>query len=270
VTAVRFLNGFNPLKPQRGAAWSAVSLTDALQRIGEDNALVAWDRDVTQILELNRTWAMAFDSGGGRVWVSKTARSPVPIDLRRVWDYAQPASAAPIGSWSSDAYLTTLLNQVVFDVGVPTRARRPFNDNDILFIGELVSQSPAQLMAMYNLGKTTLHGIQRSLAKHGLALSMDVGAWTPPPTSLAWPEPTPGPYDVTFDCEVFDYVRTCGWRPIQYRIIRPPDGVGYATAYRDRNYVSDWYDLAFWSGVLGYLNMQRLRKVRVVNVAQSG
>ena len=263
-----FAHEFNPLKPRRGVVWTAVSLTEALQRIGGADALVAWDRDVTQAPVLNRTWATVCESGG-RVWLSKTARKPLPIDLQCVWSYSRPTDTAPIGGWSPTAYLKVLFDQVVFDVGVPTRARTPFSDNDILFVGELVRQSPDQLMAMYNLGKTTLHGIQQSLAKHGLTLSMGVGSWTPPPTSLAWPEPAPGPYDVTFDCEVFDYVRTCGWRRLQYRIIRPPDGVGYASAYRDRNYVSNWYDLAFWSGVLGYLNMQRLRNVRMVEGASS-
>src|SRR5262249_44469931 len=161
-------------------------------------------------------------------------RKPLPIDLQWVWTYSrvsdtQSSDTSLIGCWSPTAYLRTLFDQVVFDVGVPTRARTPFSDNDILFIGELVRLSAPQLLAMYNLGKTTLDGIQRSLVKHALSLEMDVGSWVPPLTPFAWPEPV-GPYDVTFDGEKFEYVRTCSWRPLQYRIIRPPHGEGYAYA----------------------------------------
>jgi hypothetical protein len=261
---VWFTRDFDPLKPRRGVTWTSVSLVDALRQIS-DEALVAWDRDVTQVPVPNKTWATVCESGG-RVWLSKTLRKPLPIDLQWVWTYARSSDTSLIGDWSPRAYLNTLFDQVVFDVGVPTRARTPFRENDILFVGELVRLSAAQLIEMYNLGKTTLHGIQRSLAKHELELGMNIGPWVPPQTSLMWPEPTPGPYDVTFDCEVFDYVRTCRWRALQYRIIRPPDGQGYASAYRDRNYVSDWYDLASWTGMLSYLNMQRLRNVRVVSL----
>jgi hypothetical protein len=258
------MHDFNPLKPRRGVAWTETSLVEALQRIGGEDALVAWDRDVTQALVLNRTWATTCENGG-RVWLSKTARRPLPIvDAQRVWTYARPTEAAPIGYWSSTTYLNSLFDQVVFDVGVPTRARSPFQDNKILFVGDLVRQSPARLLAMSNLGKTTLQGIQRSLAKHGLSLRMNVGSWVPSPTSLTWPEPAPGPYDVTFDCEVFNYVRPYGWHPIQYRIIRPPDSVNYASACRYDNYVSDWYTLASWAGLLSYLNIRPLRNVRVV------
>jgi hypothetical protein len=94
--AVRFLNAFDPLKPRSSWIATSVSLLDALQQIGGDgsvDALVAWDRDVSQVtvkmIQPDRTWATAYD-GGGRVWVSKTALSPVPIDLGRVWEYARP------------------------------------------------------------------------------------------------------------------------------------------------------------------------------------
>jgi len=261
---VSFQRDFNPLKPRRGAAWTCVSLADALQKIGGGDALVAWDRDVTLAPVLNRTWATVCDSGG-RVWLSKIARRPVPIDLHGVWDYSRPTDTAPIGSWSSTAYLNMLFDQVVFDIGVPTRARTPFKDNGILFVGELVKRSSAELLAMYNLGKVSFHGIQQALAKHGLELSMDVGAWAPPP-SLTLTEPPPGSYDITLDCEVFDYVRTCDWRPLQYRLIRPPDGRGYAVAYRDRNYESNWLDHDSWESLLRIL---RLRRLRLVGVATS-
>lgn len=265
-----FAHDFNPLKPRRGVTWTEVSIVEALQRIGGADALVAWDRDVTQSLVLNRTWATVCESGG-RVWLSKVAHRPLPIDVQHVWSYSRPMDTAPIGGWSPIAYLRDLFDQVVFDVGVPTRARTPFKDNGILFVGELVSQSADQLAGMYNLGKTTLHGIQRSLSKHGLSLSMDVGAWTPPSTSLTWSEPVLGPYDVTFDCELFYYARTCSWHPVQWRVIRPPpDGVGYAIAHRTRNYTSDWNHLASWSEVLMVLNRWRMRNVQVVEDAPPG
>jgi hypothetical protein len=197
--------------------------------------------------------------------VSKTALSPVPIDLGRVWEYARPTAAAPIGGWSSTAYLTTLLNQVVFDIGVPTRAKAPLRDNDILFVGELVRRSSSELLTMRNLGKVTLHGIQRALAKHGLELSMDVGSWRPLPTSLTLPEPPPGPYDVVLDCEVFDTYRTCSWHARQYRLTRSNadeiHNYPYAYAYRERRYVSRWHEYNSWQELLNRINSARIRNV---------
>lgn len=268
---VRFFQNFNLLKPRRGAgaSWAPTDLAEALQQIGGSDALVAWDRDVTQPPVLNRTWATTH-AGGGRVWVSKTARSPVPVDLRCVWEYSRLTDTAPIGSWSSTSYLTMLLNQVVFDVGVPTRARTPLWDNNILFVGELVKYAPDELLAMRNLGNVTFHGIQRSLAKHGLELSMDVGSWVPPPTSLTLPEPPPGPYDVTLDCEVFDFVRTCSWHPRQYRLVRfdepqpdlmQGDVFRYAFAYRERRFTRDWNACRTWDELLRYINFGRVRNV---------
>jgi len=259
---LRFLSRFDPRKPPYGE-WTSIPFAEALQQIGGAEALVAWDRDVTaqqQLFVPSRTWALA-DVSGGRVWISQTAgRCPVPIDFSRAWQYTRPTPDAMIGRWSP----MTILDQVVYDVGIPTRCLTPFHDNDILFVGELVKYSAADLLEMRNLGKTTLRGIQQALAKRGLALGMDVGSWTAPPTALTWAEPPSGSYDVTFDCEVFEFSRSCNWHAQQCRIIRPPDGMGYAYAYRYGNFVSNWNDVARWDALLRCLNTWRFRNVRVV------
>jgi len=52
------------------------------------------------------------------------------------------------------------------------------NEN-IVYIGDLVTHSEARLLRVPNFGRKSLHEIKAMLAGLGLSLSMDVPAWPP-------------------------------------------------------------------------------------------
>lgn len=64
-----------------------------------------------------------------------------------------------------------VLNMMVHELGLGIRARKAALKLDVRTVGELCQKTPHQLLALKNMGRTTLKEIVDKLAARGLALS---------------------------------------------------------------------------------------------------
>lgn len=70
----------------------------------------------------------------------------------------------------------------VADLPLPLRAHRAAQNENIVFVGDLIQKTRAELTRGYMLGPVTADCIEAELAKHGLALGTFDPAW---PSALA-------------------------------------------------------------------------------------
>lgn len=73
----------------------------------------------------------------------------------------------------------TVLLRRIDDMELSVRSSNCMKNENIVYIGDLVTHSEARLLRVPNFGRKSLHEIKAMLAGLGLSLSMDVPAWPP-------------------------------------------------------------------------------------------
>ena len=93
------------------------------------------------------------------------------------------ASAAPIGSEAQIAADTNQLNRYLLkkvdELELSVRSANCLKNDNIIYIGDLVQKTEAEMLRTPNFGRKSLNEIKEVLASMGLRLGMDIPGWPP-------------------------------------------------------------------------------------------
>jgi len=93
------------------------------------------------------------------------------------------AAPAPIGSEAQIAADTNQLNRYLLkkvdELELSVRSANCLKNDNIIYIGDLVQKTEAEMLRTPNFGRKSLNEIKEVLASMGLRLGMDIPGWPP-------------------------------------------------------------------------------------------
>ena len=89
-------------------------------------------------------------------------------------------AAAPVSNEESDAnQLNRYLLKKVDELELSVRSANCLKNDNIIYIGDLVQKSEAEMLRTPNFGRKSLNEIKEVLSSMGLRLGMDIPGWPP-------------------------------------------------------------------------------------------
>ena len=95
-------------------------------------------------------------------------------------------AAMPIETQADTNQLNRYLLKKVDELELSVRSANCLKNDNIIYIGDLVQKTEAEMLRTPNFGRKSLNEIKEVLASMGLRLGMDIPGW-PPRTSKKWP-----------------------------------------------------------------------------------
>jgi DNA-directed RNA polymerase subunit alpha len=89
------------------------------------------------------------------------------------------AAAAPIDSEADANQLNRYLLKKVDELELSVRSANCLKNDNIIYIGDLVQKTEAEMLRTPNFGRKSLNEIKEVLASMGLRLGMDIPGWPP-------------------------------------------------------------------------------------------
>src|SRR3546814_6204271 len=80
-----------------------------------------------------------------------------------------------ISDWSSDVCSSDL----VYELELSVRSANCLKNDNIIYIGDLVQKTEAEMLRTPNFGRKSLNEIKEVLSSMGLRLGMDIPGWPP-------------------------------------------------------------------------------------------
>src|SRR3954465_12824156 len=100
-------------------------------------------------------------------------RSPMPSMI------GQPTAAMPVETQADTNQLNRNLLKKVDELELSVRSANCLKNDNIIYIGDLVQKTEAEMLRTPNFGRKSLNEIKEVLASMGLRLGMDIPGWPP-------------------------------------------------------------------------------------------
>ena len=91
----------------------------------------------------------------------------------------QPSSASPAESQADTNQLNRYLLKKVDELELSVRSANCLKNDNIIYIGDLVQKTEAEMLRTPNFGRKSLNEIKEVLSSMGLRLGMDIPGWPP-------------------------------------------------------------------------------------------
>merc|ERR1712098_47819 len=88
-------------------------------------------------------------------------------------------AASPMGEESDANQLNRYLLKKVDELELSVRSANCLKNDNIIYIGDLVQKTEAEMLRTPNFGRKSLNEIKEVLGQMGLALGMDIPNWPP-------------------------------------------------------------------------------------------
>ena len=88
-------------------------------------------------------------------------------------------AAAPEGAAADTNQLNRYLLKKVDELELSVRSANCLKNDNIIYIGDLVQKTEAEMLRTPNFGRKSLNEIKEVLASMGLRLGMDIPGWPP-------------------------------------------------------------------------------------------
>jgi len=103
---------------------------------------------------------------------SQVRMSPSPM-------IGQPTAAMPVETQTDTNQLNRYLLKKVDELELSVRSANCLKNDNIIYIGDLVQKTEAEMLRTPNFGRKSLNEIKEVLASMGLRLGMDIPGWPP-------------------------------------------------------------------------------------------
>jgi DNA-directed RNA polymerase subunit alpha len=143
------------------------SYHDGNARVGERT-----DRD-TLTLELETNGAMTPEDA-----VALAARI-LQDQLQLFVNFDEPKAAQPVEEIDDELEFNRNLLRKVDELELSVRSANCLKNDNIVYIGDLVQKTEAEMLRTPNFGRKSLNEIKEVLAQMGLHLGMEIPAWPP-------------------------------------------------------------------------------------------
>jgi DNA-directed RNA polymerase subunit alpha len=90
-----------------------------------------------------------------------------------------PSSAMPVETQADTNQLNRYLLKKVDELELSVRSANCLKNDNIIYIGDLVQKTEAEMLRTPNFGRKSLNEIKEVLASMGLRLGMDIPGWPP-------------------------------------------------------------------------------------------
>src|SRR5215217_6821745 len=90
-----------------------------------------------------------------------------------------PSAASPVESQADTNQLNRYLLKKVDELELSVRSANCLKNDNIIYIGDLVQKTEAEMLRTPNFGRKSLNEIKEVLASMGLRLGMDIPGWPP-------------------------------------------------------------------------------------------
>jgi DNA-directed RNA polymerase subunit alpha len=91
----------------------------------------------------------------------------------------QPTAAMPVETQTDTNQLNRYLLKKVDELELSVRSANCLKNDNIIYIGDLVQKTEAEMLRTPNFGRKSLNEIKEVLASMGLRLGMDIPGWPP-------------------------------------------------------------------------------------------
>src|SRR5262245_7005776 len=91
----------------------------------------------------------------------------------------QPSAAMPVETQADTNQLNRYLLKKVDELELSVRSANCLKNDNIIYIGDLVQKTEAEMLRTPNFGRKSLNEIKEVLASMGLRLGMDIPGWPP-------------------------------------------------------------------------------------------
>ena len=91
----------------------------------------------------------------------------------------QPSAASPAESQADTNQLNRYLLKKVDELELSVRSANCLKNDNIIYIGDLVQKTEAEMLRTPNFGRKSLNEIKEVLSSMGLRLGMDIPGWPP-------------------------------------------------------------------------------------------
>ena len=91
----------------------------------------------------------------------------------------QPTAAMPVETQADTNQLNRYLLKKVDELELSVRSANCLKNDNIIYIGDLVQKTEAEMLRTPNFGRKSLNEIKEVLASMGLRLGMDIPGWPP-------------------------------------------------------------------------------------------
>ena len=91
----------------------------------------------------------------------------------------QPSAAMPVETQTDTNQLNRYLLKKVDELELSVRSANCLKNDNIIYIGDLVQKTEAEMLRTPNFGRKSLNEIKEVLASMGLRLGMDIPGWPP-------------------------------------------------------------------------------------------
>ena len=88
-------------------------------------------------------------------------------------------AASPMGEESDANQLNRYLLKKVDELELSVRSANCLKNDNIIYIGDLVQKTEAEMLRTPNFGRKSLNEIKEVLSSMGLRLGMDIPGWPP-------------------------------------------------------------------------------------------
>ena len=90
-----------------------------------------------------------------------------------------PSAASPVEAQADTNQLNRYLLKKVDELELSVRSANCLKNDNIIYIGDLVQKTEAEMLRTPNFGRKSLNEIKEVLASMGLRLGMDIPGWPP-------------------------------------------------------------------------------------------
>ena len=94
-------------------------------------------------------------------------------------NFEEPKADQPVEELDDELEFNRNLLRKVDELELSVRSANCLKNDNIVYIGDLVQKSEAEMLRTPNFGRKSLNEIKEVLAQMGLHLGMDVPAWPP-------------------------------------------------------------------------------------------
>ena len=94
-------------------------------------------------------------------------------------NFEEPKAAQPIEEIDDELEFNRNLLRKVDELELSVRSANCLKNDNIVYIGDLVQKTEAEMLRTPNFGRKSLNEIKEVLAQMGLHLGMEIPAWPP-------------------------------------------------------------------------------------------
>ena len=94
-------------------------------------------------------------------------------------NFDEPKAAQPVEEIDDELEFNRNLLRKVDELELSVRSANCLKNDNIVYIGDLVQKTEAEMLRTPNFGRTSLNEIKEVLAQMGLHLGMEIPAWPP-------------------------------------------------------------------------------------------